>query len=115
MFSGPLAHVRISTVTGLAPPDEAWLFGTEGTLRLDAGSMTLHGGRRGDAALSEIDVPAEKQGAWRVEEEFVNAVRGLEPVTHTNFYDGVRYMEFTEAVTLSAQSGERVPPAAVAR
>ena len=43
-----------------------------------------------------------------MEDEFINAIRGLEPVTHTSFDDGVRYMEFTEAVTLSAESGERV-------
>jgi predicted dehydrogenase len=70
--------------------------------------MTLRGGRRGDTELSAIEIPAEKQGGWRVEEEFINAIRELEPVTHTNFEDGVRYMEFTDAVTLSAQSGETV-------
>ena len=70
--------------------------------------MTLRGGRRGDDELAEIDIPVENQGGWRVEEEFINAIRGLEPVTHTNFLDGVRYMEFADAVTLSMQSGERV-------
>ena len=33
---------------------------------------------------------------------------GMEPITHTNFFDGVRYMEFTDAVTISMQTGERV-------
>ena len=108
MASGPVVHMRFSTVTGLAPPDQVWLFGTEGTLHLDSATMTLSGGRRGDSELSEIDIPPEKQGAWRVEEEFVNAIRGLEPITHTNFEDGVRYMEFTEAVTRSAQTGVKV-------
>ncbi|MCH7802275.1 MAG: hypothetical protein IIC24_12150, partial [Chloroflexi bacterium] len=108
MASGPLVRMRFSTVTGLAPGAAVWLFGTEGTLHLDAGSMTLRGGRRGDSDLSEIEIPAEKQGAWRVEDEFINATRGIEPITHTNFYDGVRYMEFTEAVTRSVQSGEKI-------
>ena len=108
MVSGPVVHMRFSTVTGLAPGDEAWLFGTEGTLMLNAGTMTLHGGRRGDDALSEIPVSPDKEGGWRVEDEFINAIRGLEPVTHTNFEDGVRYMEFTEAVTRSAESGQKV-------
>ena len=106
--SGPVVRLRLSTVTGLAPADGVWIFGSEGTIHIDSGSMTLSGGRRGDSELSEIDVPVEKQGGWRVEEEFINAIRGLEPVTHTNFLDGVRYMEFTDAVTLSMQSGERV-------
>ena len=64
--------------------------------------------RRGDEALSEIVIPPEKQGDWRVEEEFINAIRGLETVTHTSFEDGVKYMEFTEAVTRSAQAGTRI-------
>ena len=106
--SGPVARLRLSTVTGLAPADSVWIFGSEGTVHVDSASMTVRGGRRGDSDLSEIDIPVEKQGGWRVEEEFINAIRGLEPVTHTNFFDGVRYMEFTDAVTVSMQSGERV-------
>ena len=108
MASGPVMHMRFSTVTGLAPDDRVWLFGTEGTLRLDAPTMSLYGGRRGDDQLSEIEVPPEKQGGWRVEEEFINAIRGIEPVTHTSFQDGVKYMEFTEAVFRSGQSGKTV-------
>ena len=106
--SGPVARLRLSTVTGLAPADGVWIFGSEGTVHIDSSSMTLRGGRRGDSELAEIDVPVDKQDGWRVEEEFINAIRGLEPVTHTNFLDGVRYMEFTDAVTISMQSGERV-------
>ncbi len=108
MFSGPLLHMRLSAITGHAPADGAWLYGTDGTLHIDAPSMTLYGGRRDDDAMSEIDIPAEEQGAWRVEEEFINAIRGEEEITHTTFEDGVRYMEFSEAVTLSAQSGEKI-------
>ena len=106
--SGPVARLRLSTVTGLAPADGVWIFGSEGTVHVDSASMTVRGGRRGDSELSEIDIPVEKQGDWRVEEEFINAIRGIEPVTHTNFFDGVRYMEFTDAVTISMQTGERV-------
>ena len=106
--SGPIARLRVSTVTGLAPADGVWIFGSEGTVHVDSASMSMRGGRRGDSELSEIDIPVEKQGGWRVEEEFINAIRGLEPITHTNFFDGVRYMEFTDAVTISIQTGERV-------
>ncbi len=108
MVSGPLVRMRFSTVTGLAPGDGVWIFGTEGTLHLSSANMELYGGRKGDGQLSEIDIPSDKQGAWRVEEEFINAIRGIEPVTHTNFEDGVRYMEFMEAVTRSWQAGEKV-------
>lgn len=36
-----------------------------------------------------------------MEEEFVNAIRGQEVITRTAFEDGVKYMEFTEAVNRS--------------
>ena len=108
MYSGPLLHIRMSAVTGHSPQNGAWIFGADGTLFVESPGMALYGGRREDSEMTEIDIPAEEQGAWRVEEEFINAIRGEEEITHTNFADGVRYMEFTEAVTISAQSGEKV-------
>ncbi len=105
---GAVAHLRVSAVTGLAPANEVWLFGSEGTLRVHGSPLTLSGGRRGDTELAEIVIPEEQQGGWRVEEEFINAVRGEETVTRTTFEDGVRYMEFTEAVIRSAQSGQAI-------
>ncbi len=105
---GVVAHLRISAITALAPPSEVWIFGSDGTLRLEADTRRLSGGRRGDQALGEIPVPAAERGGWRVEEEFVNAIRGREGVTHTTFEDGVRYMEFTDAVARSAATGQTV-------
>jgi predicted dehydrogenase len=105
---GAVGHLRFSSITALAPPSEAWIFGTEGTLRLEADARRLSGGRRGDRALSEIQIPAEKRIGWRVEEEFVNAIRGREKITHTTFEDGIRYMEFTDAVAKSAATGQAV-------
>ncbi len=108
MAMGGQAHLAFSAVTGLAPSGDAWLFGSEGTLHLEMATQTLFGGKRGDKTLAPIEVPAEKQGSWRVEEEFIRAIRGEERVTRTSFEDGVAYMEFTEAVTRSAQSGSAV-------
>ena len=108
MRGGAQAHLRFSSVTALAPPPEAWLFGTEGTLRLEANARRLSGGRRGDKALSEIAIPDDLRVGWRVEEEFVGAIRGTETITRTSFEDGVRYMEFTDAVAKSAGSGQAV-------
>lgn len=105
MVCGAQAHLQFSAVTGPGEPSGVWLYGREGTLHYDATSDRLFGARRGDTTLHEIPIPPEKTGRWRVEEEFVRAVRGLEPVTHTRFEDGVRYMEFTEAVTRSARTG----------
>jgi predicted dehydrogenase len=106
--AGAVAHMRFSGVAALAPPPEAWIFGSEGTLRLEADARRLSGGRRGDKALTEIPIRAEKRIGWRVEEEFVNAIRGAEKIPRPTFEDGVRYMEFTDAVTRSAASGQTV-------
>ena len=103
-----VAHLRFSAVTGLAPAAGVWIYGSEGTLRLEADAKRLSGAKRGDKELREIPVPAGKRIGWRVEEEFVNAIRGREKITRTGFEDGVRYMEFTDAVTRSAASGQAV-------
>lgn len=103
MECGAQLHLQVSAVTGLAGPPEVWLFGSRATLRFSQGK--LYGGQRGDDSLAEIAIKPEDQGGWRVEEEFVNAIRGLEPVTHTTFEDGVKYMEFTEAALRSMADG----------
>jgi predicted dehydrogenase len=43
-----------------------------------------------------------------VEQEFANAIRGREKVSRTTFEDGVRYMEFTDAVAQSLALGRAV-------
>ena len=106
MACGAQLHMQVSSVTGLAGAPEAFLFGTEGTLRY--ADNNLYGGKRGDSALVEIPIPDHEAGGWRVEEEFVNAIRGEEKVTHTPPEAGVKYMEFTEAVTRSMQTGQAI-------
>jgi len=105
---GALARLRFSAITALGPASEAWIFGSDGTLRLEADARRLWGGRRGDNALAEIAIPAERRIGWRVEEEFVNAIRGREKIARTTFEDGVRYMEFTDAVAKSMATGHAV-------
>ena len=103
---GAQLHIQVSTVAGLAGAPEVYVFGSNGTLRFSGNK--LYGGQKGDAELSEIDIPDTEVGGWRVEEEFVNAIRGNEVITHTDFDTGVKYMEFTEAVTRSMQSGTAI-------
>jgi len=109
---GGQMRFNVSTVLGHAPDlSDVHIFGTEGTLRLRqpvGGKLGLFKGKRGDDDLAPVEIDPAKQGGWRVEEEFVNAIRGLEPVTHTDFQTGVRYMEWTEAVTRSLRQGTGV-------
>lgn len=108
LAAGAVAHLRFSAVTALAPPSEAWIFGSDGTLRIEPDAKRLTGGRRGDSELREIPIPAAERIGWRVEEEFVNAIRGREKIARTTFEDGVRYMEFTDAVARSAARGQAI-------
>jgi len=105
---GALARLRFSAISVFGPPDEAWIFGSDGTLRLEAAARKVWMGRRGDKALAEVPIPVEQRVGWRVEEEFVNAIRGREKITRTSFEDGVCYMEFTDSVTKSMQDGRAV-------
>ena len=110
LAQGGQLRMGVSAVLGHAPPTTVSVYGTEGTLRVveSSGGFDLLAGRRGDGAMAPVDIAADKRGAWRVEEEFVNAIRGLEPVTHTDLTTGVRYMEWTDAVTASLRSGDAV-------
>lgn len=103
---GAQGYMMISSVQGLGGVDEANIYGSEGTIRMSGDR--LYGGRRGDDALKEIRIPDGERGGWRVEEEFVRAIRGEERITHTTFDDGVKYMAFTEAVHRSMAEGRAV-------
>lgn len=103
---GAQLGLTVSAVSGLAPADGVYLFGSQGTLYFSGGK--LYGGRRGESSLQEIAIPSAEVGGWRVEEEFVNAIRGQERITHTSFQDGVKYMLFTEAVARSMAEGQAI-------
>lgn len=103
--NGARGIYHFSGVTRFGPGSQIHLYGSEGTLRYE---LTPHerllGARVGDRELQEIAVPETEQLGWRVEEEFIQAIRGTERVEFTDFPSGVRYMEFTEAVARSATS-----------
>jgi predicted dehydrogenase len=89
------------------------LLGSDGVLHYDLEADTLYGlsrteRDRGQTVPREIAVPPEQRGGWRVEADFVDSIRTGSPVRLTDFATGVRYMEFTEAVARSAESGEVV-------
>ena len=107
LANGAQVHMRFSESTGLSAGNQTWIHGTEGTIYVDA-SQTVHAGKRGDRSLTPVANPPEQQAVYRVEEEFVNAIRGREQVTQLTFEAGVHYMEWTEAVHRSAASGQAV-------
>ena len=104
---GAPVHMKFSETTGLSAGNQIWIFGSEGTIHVD-NEQRIFLGSRGDQALAELPNPREQQAAHRVEEEFINAIRGREQIAMNTFEIGVRYMEWTEAVHRSAASGAAV-------
>jgi predicted dehydrogenase len=107
LANGAQVHMRMSATTGLSTGNQIWFYGTEGTIHVDQ-QQKVFAGRRGDKELSEVPNPPEGQAYYRVEEEFTNAIRGTEEITMVPFETGVHYMEWTEAVIRSAQTGQAV-------
>jgi predicted dehydrogenase len=107
LANGAQVHMRMSATTGLSSGNQTWIYGSEGTVHVDQ-QQTIFAGRRGDSDLREIPNPPEDRAAYRVEQEFINAILGLEEVTMLPFEAGVHYMEWTEAVYRSSQTGQAV-------
>lgn len=95
---------HMSGICLFGPGNQIHLYGSEGTIKYEASPVErLLTARAGDSQLLEFEVPEEKRGGWRVEAEFVGAIRGHEKVCFTDFATGMKYMEFTEAVARSAR------------
>ena len=100
---------HFSGVDLFGPGKQIHLYGSAGTIKILFGEQErILVGRVGDGQLREVTIPAERRGGWRVEAEFIGAIRGENPVLRTDFASGVQYMEFTEAVARSAATGSAV-------
>lgn len=100
---------HFSGVDIAGPGKQLHLFGSRGTIKVVFGEHDeVSVARIGDKELRHVTIPPDKLGGWRVEAEFVGAIRGEEPVKRTDFAAGLRYMEFTEAVARSATYGHSI-------
>jgi predicted dehydrogenase len=113
--NGARAAYHLSGATPFGQAMAIHLYGSDGALHYDLTADRIRGASRRRGAgpgqaheLQEISIPPEKERGWQVEADFVAAVRDGRPVELTDFATGTRYMEFTEAVALSAQRGEAV-------
>lgn len=103
MSNGAQLSMQMSSVTGLGAEVGATIFGTEGTIHFDGKSLTV--GTREDDAMQPFEIPEGEVRGWRVEEDFIAAIRGEGEPALTDFKTGVRYMEFTDAVWRSMAEG----------
>jgi predicted dehydrogenase len=101
---------HMSGVCLFGPGNQIHIYGSAGTIKYQSTPIErLLTGRAGDKQLLEFEVPKEERGGWRVEAEFIGAIRGEEKIRLTDFATGVKYMEFTEAVARSAEANAPVP------
>ncbi|MDP6777440.1 MAG: Gfo/Idh/MocA family oxidoreductase [Candidatus Latescibacteria bacterium] len=107
MVNGATAAFLFSSVAHHGMDSQVELYGSEGTLVYKLGDDTILGSKAGDDALSEISIPEEEAREWTVEQDFVDAVKTGKSA-ETTFYQGLKYMEFTEAVFRSVERGEAV-------
>ena len=101
---------HLSGTLHFGPAPQIHLYGSEGTLKYHfAPRAELWAGTidSGELHLLHQETDDEHDG-WRVEEEFIGAIRGEEPVKFTDFASGVRYMNFTQAVADSAAENRPV-------
>jgi predicted dehydrogenase len=105
--SGAVGAYHLSGVARWAPEDRVDLIGIEAWLSYDW-SRDVVSGARGDAKQPQpIPVPDEIRRDWTAEGDFIHAIRTGAPV-EPSFADGVKYMEFSEAVYRSAEAGAAV-------
>ncbi len=90
--------------------DRIEIYGSKATLRYEVLPDKLHGARAGED-FAEMPIRPEDAydvARWRVEEDFIRAIRDPKFEYHPNFEDGLWYMQATQAVHDSAAGGRTV-------
>ena len=107
--NGAEGVLEFSGIDALAPSDRVEIYGSSGTLTYDFGSDVVQAGKVGDRGLHVVDLPSELETEWRVEEDFLAAVKSKGRVRpHPTFEDGVHYMRVVQAVADSRARNEWV-------
>jgi predicted dehydrogenase len=107
--NGASGVLEFSGVDPHGSGDHLEIYGNRGTLTYDFGSDLIQGGQLNEDALHTIEIPSDLAGEWRVEEDFLAAVKSkgrMRP--HPDFEDGVAYMRVVQAVADSRARNEWV-------
>jgi predicted dehydrogenase len=104
---GAVGSYRFSGVARHAPNNAIHLYGSHGSLHYDLQTDAITGGTVAGEEARPIPIPPELAREWTVEADFIRAIREGGP-TEPSFRDGLLYMEFTEGVYRSADTGRAV-------
>jgi predicted dehydrogenase len=109
LANGARAIYHLSGTILHGPGKQIHLYGSLGTIKIEFGKTErVWIGRPTEPEMRIVEPTPDKKGGWRVEAEFIGAIRGEEPVRFCTFASAYDYMEFTEAVAISAESGRAV-------
>jgi predicted dehydrogenase len=108
MNNGALAVFHFSGAVHFPGESRIELYGSKGTLIYAVSSHKILAAQAGEKELKPVEIPAELVREWTAEADFINAIRTGAPVS-PDFEEGLRYMEFTEAVYRSARQGQAIP------
>lgn len=111
MENGALATFLWSGVARHAGNNFIEIYGSDGTLRYEIANPTdpgtIFGARADEAGLRQIPILPEEARPWTVEEDFIRAIREGRSGS-PSFWDGLKYMEMTEAIFRSAELGKAI-------
>jgi len=107
--NGAEGVLEFSGINSGAPDDRLEVYGDKGTLVYDFATDIVQLGKVGEKNLRVIDLPPDLATEWRVEDDFIAAVKSKGRVRpHPDFEDGVRYMRVVQAVADSRARNEWV-------
>src|ERR1700745_873111 len=73
--NGAEGVLEFSGIDAMGPGDRLEIYGNAGTLTFDFSTDVVQAGKLGDRALHVVDLPPELAREWRVEEDFLAAVK----------------------------------------
>ena len=94
---GATASYHFSTEASYAGPHKIELYGSKGALVYTLFGDEIHGATAGMSSMRPIEPDPDEIRLQTTDAEFIQAIREGTPV-HPSFDEGVRYMEFCEAV-----------------
>jgi predicted dehydrogenase len=101
--------LEFSGINAFAGGDRCEIYGDRGTIVYDFATDIVQAGKTGDKEMRVVDLPSELATEWRVEDDFIAAVKSKGRVRpHPDFEDGLRYMRVVQAVADSRARNEWV-------
>lgn len=108
---GAAASYHFAIEASFTGPHKIELYGSKGALVYTLFGDEIHGATTGMSSMQPIEPAPDEVRFQATDSEFIQAIREGTPV-HPSFEEGVRYMEFCEAVGQSVHFGKVVdlPP-----